>query len=136
MQSAKTFCLLYIGSWGSSVSKVSDYRLNDRGSIASRDFSSSLCVYSSSEVHTTSYPFYSIYSFLTSALDGGEWSASPPLPPALYPRIKDPRYALDRRLGRPRAGPDTEARGKISCLFRGSNLDRPVVQSVATHYTD
>jgi hypothetical protein len=28
----------------------------------------------------------------------------------------------------------TEARGKIPC--RGSNLDRPVVQSVARHYTD
>jgi hypothetical protein len=36
----------------------------------------------------------------------------------------------------PRAGLDTEARGKISCFYRGSNLDRPVVQPVATHYTD
>jgi hypothetical protein len=25
---------------------------------------------------------------------------------------------------------------KSSCLCRGSNLDRPVVQSVARHYTD
>jgi hypothetical protein len=31
----------------------------------------------------------------------------------------------------PTAGLDTEARGKTSCLCRGSNLDRPVVQSVA-----
>jgi hypothetical protein len=31
----------------------------------------------------------------------------------------------------PRAGLDTEVRGKISCLCRGSNLDRPVVESVA-----
>jgi hypothetical protein len=35
-----------------------------------------------------------------------------------------------------RAGLDTEARGKILCPCRESNLDRPVVQSVARHYTD
>jgi hypothetical protein len=35
----------------------------------------------------------------------------------------------------PRAGLDTEARGKILCLCRGSNLDRPVVEPVARHYT-
>jgi hypothetical protein len=35
-----------------------------------------------------------------------------------------------------RAGLDTEARGKILYLCRGSNLDRPVVQSVVRHYTD
>jgi hypothetical protein len=36
----------------------------------------------------------------------------------------------------PRAGPDSEVRGRILCLCRKSNLDRPVVQSVARHYTD
>jgi hypothetical protein len=36
----------------------------------------------------------------------------------------------------PRAGLDTEARGKIFCPRRGSNLDRPVVQPVARRYTD
>jgi hypothetical protein len=36
----------------------------------------------------------------------------------------------------PRAGLDTEDRGKILCPCRGSNLDRPVVQPVARHYTD
>jgi hypothetical protein len=41
---------------------------------------------------------YSSYSFLTSALDGGEWSASRP-GRAFTPRGKDPRYPLDRRLG-------------------------------------
>jgi hypothetical protein len=44
---------------------------------------------------------YSSYSFLTSVLDGGEWSASGPgraLPPG-----KDPRYSLDRRLGGPQS---------------------------------
>jgi hypothetical protein len=40
---------------------------------------------------------YSYYSFLTSELDGSEWSASCPghaLPPG-----KGPRYPLDRKLG-------------------------------------
>jgi len=36
----------------------------------------------------------------------------------------------------PRAGLDTEARGKILCPCRGSNLDRPVVQPVVRHYTN
>jgi hypothetical protein len=36
----------------------------------------------------------------------------------------------------PRAGLETEARGKSFRLRRGSNLDRPVIQSVARHYTD
>jgi hypothetical protein len=36
----------------------------------------------------------------------------------------------------PRAGLDTEAREKILCPCRGSNLDHPVVKSVARHYTD
>jgi hypothetical protein len=35
-----------------------------------------------------------------------------------------------------RAGLDKEVRGKILCPCRGSNLDRPDVQSVARHYTD
>jgi hypothetical protein len=35
----------------------------------------------------------------------------------------------------PRAGLDTEARGKILCPRRGSNPDRPVVQPVVRHYT-
>jgi hypothetical protein len=50
-------------------------------------------------------------------------------PAALYPRGKDPRYPLYRRgtggwVG-PRAGLDTEARGKILYPCRGSNPDRP-----------
>jgi hypothetical protein len=44
---------------------------------------------------------YSFYSFLTSALDGGEWSASR-LGRALPPG-KNPRYPLDRRLGEPQS---------------------------------
>jgi hypothetical protein len=34
-----------------------------------------------------------------------------------------------------RAGLDTEVTGKILCLCRGSNPDRPVVQPVVRHYT-
>jgi hypothetical protein len=79
---------------------------------------------------------YSSYSFLTLALDGVEWSASPP------------GRALSRGNARPlgthctggwvglRAGLDTEVRGKILCPCRGSNPDRPVVQSVVRHCTD
>jgi hypothetical protein len=52
-------------------------------------------------------------------------------PAARYPRGKDPRYPLYRRLG----GPQSRS-GKILCLCRGSNLNCPVVQPVARHYTD
>jgi hypothetical protein len=44
---------------------------------------------------------YSSYSFLTSALDGGEWSAS--RPGRALPWGKDPRYPLYRRLGGPQS---------------------------------
>jgi hypothetical protein len=66
---------------------------------------------------------YSSYSFLTSALDWGEWSAS--RPDRALPRGKDPRYPLDRRLGGPRTGLEAEARRKILCPCRGSKPDRP-----------
>jgi hypothetical protein len=36
----------------------------------------------------------------------------------------------------PRAGLDTEVRGKILCPRRGSNPDHPVVQPVVRDYTD
>jgi hypothetical protein len=75
---------------------------------------------------------YSSYSFTTSALDGGEWSVS--RPGRDLPSGKG-RHWKGCWVG-PRAGLDTETRGKISCLCQGSNFDRPVVQSVARHYTD
>jgi hypothetical protein len=78
---------------------------------------------------------YSSYSFMTSALNAGEWSASRPgraLPPGKGP----PRTHCTGGWVGPRAGLDTEARGKILCLCWVSNLDRLVVQSVARHYTD
>jgi hypothetical protein len=43
---------------------------------------------------------YSSYSYLTSALDGGEWSASRP-GPHKTPLGKNQWYPLDRRLGGP-----------------------------------
>jgi hypothetical protein len=77
----------------------------------------------------------SSYSFLTSALDGGEWSAS------------SPGHALASRKGPPvrtvqESGWATESiwtqglEEKSFCLCRGSNPDRPVVQSIVRHYTD
>jgi hypothetical protein len=66
---------------------------------------------------------------------GGEWSASRP-GRALPPGERTPGTHCTGGWVGPRAGLDTEVRGKISCLCRGSNLDRSVVQSVARHYTD
>jgi hypothetical protein len=74
---------------------------------------------------------YSSYSFTTLALDGV--SGQRHAPAALYPGERTP--GTEGWVGS-RAGLDTEARGKVSCPCRGSNDDRPVVQSVARHYTD
>jgi hypothetical protein len=68
---------------------------------------------------------YSSYSFLTSILDGGEWSASRPgraLPPGKEP---PGTHWIGGWVG-PRAGLDAQARRKILCLCRGSNPDLPV----------
>jgi hypothetical protein len=67
---------------------------------------------------------YSSYSFLTSALDGDDWSVSCPghaLPPG-----KDPSTHWIRGWVGVRAGLNTEARGKILCLCQGSNPSPPV----------
>jgi hypothetical protein len=55
-------------------------------------------------------------------------------PAALLPTGKGPPVPIVQEAG-PRAGLDTEASGKILCPHRGSNPDRPVVQSVVRHYT-
>jgi hypothetical protein len=56
-------------------------------------------------------------------------------PAALYPR-EGPPVPIGR-LGGTQSRSRQEARGKILCLFRGSNLDRQFVQSdPARHYTD
>jgi hypothetical protein len=78
---------------------------------------------------------YSSYSFMTSAIEWGEWSASrpgralalgkgPPVPIAQEPGWA-PEPVWTHRLEE-----------QSSCLCRRSNLDRPVVQSVARRYTD
>jgi hypothetical protein len=77
---------------------------------------------------------YNSYSFTTSALDGGEWSASRP-GRALPPEKGPPGTHCTGGWVGPRAGLDTEDRGKILCPCRGSNPDRPVVQAVVRHYT-
>jgi hypothetical protein len=78
---------------------------------------------------------YRSYSFTTSELDGGEWSASSP-GRALTSGKKPPVTHWTGGWVGLRVGLDTEVRGKILCLCRGSNLDRPVVQIVARNYTD
>jgi hypothetical protein len=77
---------------------------------------------------------YSSYSFTTSALDGGEWSASRP-GRAFTPGERTPGTHCTGGWVGLRAGLDTEDRGKILCPCRGSNPDRPVVQPVVRHYT-
>jgi hypothetical protein len=77
---------------------------------------------------------YSSYSFSTSALDGGECSASRPGRAFTRGERTPSTHCTGRWVG-PRAGLDTGARGKILCPRRGSNPDRPVVQPVVRHYT-
>jgi hypothetical protein len=67
---------------------------------------------------------YSSYSFLTSALDEGEWSASRPSR-SLRPG-KDPGTHWIGGWVRLRAGLDAEATGKVLCLCRVSSPGRPV----------
>jgi hypothetical protein len=76
---------------------------------------------------------YSSYLFTTSELDGV--SGQRHAPSALYPRGKDTRTHWIGGCVGPRAGLDSEVRGKIICLCRGWNLDRPVVQPVDRHDT-
>jgi hypothetical protein len=71
---------------------------------------------------------YSSYSLLTSSLDGvsGQRHA------ALCPGERTPGTHCTGGWACLTAGLDTEVRGKILCLCRGSNPDRQVVQSVVT----
>jgi hypothetical protein len=61
---------------------------------------------------------YSSYSFVTSALDRGEWSASHPS--LTLPRGKDHRYPLYRRLGGPqsRSGHRLEEKSFVCAGYR------------------
>jgi hypothetical protein len=68
---------------------------------------------------------YSSYSFLTSAVEGGKWSASRP-GRAFSPReTAQDTHCTGGWVG-PRASLDAETRGKMLCPCQGSNHDRPV----------
>jgi hypothetical protein len=55
---------------------------------------------------------------------------------ALYPRGKDPTVPIVQEAGwAPEPVWTQRIEGNILCPRRGSNPDRPVVQSVARHYT-
>jgi hypothetical protein len=78
---------------------------------------------------------YSSYSFSTSARDGGEWSAS--RPGSRFAPGKGHPVPIVQKAGRASEPVWTqEVRIKIIWPCRGSNPDRPVVQSVIRHYTD
>jgi hypothetical protein len=78
---------------------------------------------------------YSSYSFSTSALDGGEWSASR-LGRALAPGKGLPVPIVREARWAPELVWTQKLQEKSFRLCRGSNLDRPVVQPVARHCTD
>jgi hypothetical protein len=78
---------------------------------------------------------YSSYSFSISALDGGEWSALRP-GRALAPGKEPPVPILQEVGWAPELLWTQRLEGKSFRLCRESNLDRQVVQPVATHYTD
>jgi hypothetical protein len=79
---------------------------------------------------------YSSYSFSTSALDGG-WAVSVSPWPHFSPREKGPPVPTVREAG---WAPDSvwtqRLEEKSFRLCRGSNLEHPVIQPVARHYTD
>jgi hypothetical protein len=58
-------------------------------------------------------------------------------PAVLYPQGKDPPpVTIVQEAGVPEPVWTQRLEEKSSCLCRGSNLDHPVVQSAARHYTD
>jgi hypothetical protein len=72
--------------------------------------------------------------YLTSALDGGEWSAS--RPGRFIPRERAPvTHWIGDRVG-PRAVLHTVVKRKIPSPRRESNPITPMVQPVAQRYTD
>jgi hypothetical protein len=72
---------------------------------------------------------YSSYSFLTSALDGGEWSAS--RPGHALPLGKGPPVSIVQEAG---WAPGMQRLEEKSSASVGDRT--PVVQSVVRHYTD
>jgi hypothetical protein len=78
---------------------------------------------------------YSFYSFSTSSLDEGEWSASHH-GHALAPGKRPPVPILQEAGWAPEAVWTQRLEGKSFRLCRRSNLDRPVSQPVARYCTD
>jgi hypothetical protein len=77
---------------------------------------------------------YTSTHFLTSALDGSEWSAS--RPGRFTPRERAPgTHWIGGWVG-PRAVLDEVAKRKIPSPLRESNRRNPIVQPVAQRYTD
>jgi hypothetical protein len=78
---------------------------------------------------------YSSYLFTTSAVDEGEWSAS--RPGRASPPRKGPPVPIVQKVGwTPELVWTQRLEEEISYLYRESNVDSPVVQSVARHCTD
>jgi hypothetical protein len=74
-------------------------------------------------------PTIHLHEFLTSALDGGEWSAS--RPGHFTPRERAPgTHGIGGWVG-PRAGPDAVVKRKVPSPRRKLNPDHPIVQPVA-----
>jgi hypothetical protein len=71
---------------------------------------------------------------VTSALDGGEWSAS--RPERFTPRERAPDIHWIGGWVGPRAVLDAVVKRKIPRPRRESNPRTPIVQPVAQHYTD
>jgi hypothetical protein len=77
---------------------------------------------------------YSSTHTLASALDGGEWSAS--RSGRFTPRERTHcTHCIGGWVG-PRAGLDMVSKRKIPSPRRESNSDHPIVQPVASRYTD
>jgi hypothetical protein len=70
------------------------------------------------------------HAFLTSALNGGEWSASQP---AALSQGESPWYPLDRRLGRPQGPSGRGSEEKNSWPLPG--LEPPIILPIAQRYT-
>jgi hypothetical protein len=73
-------------------------------------------------------------TFLTSALDGGEWSAS--RPSHFTPRERTPGTHWTGSWVGPRASLDTVSKRKIPSPHRESNPNHPIVQTIPSHDTD
>jgi hypothetical protein len=78
---------------------------------------------------------YSSYSFPTSSLDGGEWSASRP-GRALAPGKGPPVPVVQEAGWAPQLVRTQRLEEKSFCLYRGSKFNRLVLQPVARHWTD